>query len=645
MDYTPQPGLAGLMRQQPNATEQNALQIGRVVAVHQETDTIDVELLQGGRVANIPILRDFAGRTNGEAAMPVVTAGYGTASATGYGDTYAVIGYLQGRSLLPVVLGFIGPKDSPLLKRPDGSSIRRDVGGQVALAYTDGAVEFRLPGGSLRFGPGTSIGAIDPDLAPPSASPANVVLNAGAVYFNAPGGFFVNGVPPGGAVLSNAAPLGVAASASAGTSSESSRADHVHPYTYGSTVGQALAASGSAGTSALPARADHVHPFPTAAQVGALPITGGTVTGALTVNSTLTAADRAVIGSSAAPSAGTSLEVHEKTFTSYGSAVQSWHSPGRSELPSELLNTGVQLWRLHNGTAYCGDIRYSTPAGFPGIVFVDTGAASRCDFRYNPNGTFSWWTSTGAGTVTERMRLDNSGNLSVFGGVSVGGPLFSGSNYTAKLQVYDRTNYTSGSVGMTEIVTPSWSSSAAILWNAYAVGQTGSILAAGNIKHSKYDGTNENRAGAIYFAGNGGSIGFYISPAASALSANVAFGSARMSLDANGNMFLAGLIDEEDWIAPTLTNSWANFGSGFQNAGYYKDKQGVVHLRGLVKSGTIPGVIFNLPVGYRPTAQLIFGTVSNNAIGRVDVTAGGAVTAQVGSNVWISLEGMSFRTV
>lgn len=57
-----------------------------------------------------------------------------------------------------------------------------------------------------------------------------------------------------------------------------------------STAPAALGASASAGTSTSAARADHVHPRPTAAEIGAFPATGGTITGNVTVNGSVTVA-------------------------------------------------------------------------------------------------------------------------------------------------------------------------------------------------------------------------------------------------------------------------------------------------------------------------------------------------------------------
>lgn len=54
------------------------------------------------------------------------------------------------------------------------------------------------------------------------------------------------------------------------------------------------------------------------------------------------------------------------------------------------------------------------------------------------------------------------------------------------------------------------------------------------------------------------------------------------------------------WISPTLLNSWVNYGAGNYEAGYWKDSQGWVHLRGTIKSGVVPSTVFVLPAGYRP---------------------------------------------
>jgi hypothetical protein len=92
----------------------------------------------------------------------------------------------------------------------------------------------------------------------------------------------INGMP----TASTVAGAALATVGAIGTSTDYARADHTHPTpampAASTAAGAALAAAGAVGVSAAYARADHTHPFPTAANVGALPIAGGTLTGALT---------------------------------------------------------------------------------------------------------------------------------------------------------------------------------------------------------------------------------------------------------------------------------------------------------------------------------------------------------------------------
>lgn len=99
----------------------------------------------------------------------------------------------------------------------------------------------------------------------------------------------------------------------------------------------------------------------------------------------------------------------------------------------------------------------------------------------------------------------------------------------------------------------------------------------------------------------------------------------------------------EAWTAPTLTNSWISNGSGYNSVGFYKDSFGVVHLRGLIESGSMQASAFTLPVGYRPPAREFFGTVSNALFGSVFVDPDGTVVPWSGSNTWFSLDGLTFR--
>lgn len=106
-----------------------------------------------------------------------------------------------------------------------------------------------------------------------------------------------------------------------------------------------------------------------------------------------------------------------------------------------------------------------------------------------------------------------------------------------------------------------------------------------------------------------------------------------------------GSESQESVTAPTLLNSWANSGGSERAAGYYKDRSGRVHLMGSIKSGTLGVNAFVLASGYRPSATLRFAVMSNNAFGYVSVDSSGGVVVQVGSNVEVHLDGISFTTV
>ena len=104
----------------------------------------------------------------------------------------------------------------------------------------------------------------------------------------------------------------------------------------------------------------------------------------------------------------------------------------------------------------------------------------------------------------------------------------------------------------------------------------------------------------------------------------------------------------EDWIDVTsFENGWSNYNeSTHAKAAYYKDGSGRVHLKGLVKDGSIGAVIFTLPEGYRPEITRIYATIANSALARANVKADGSVEAASPSITgWFSLDGISFRAV
>lgn len=118
-------------------------------------------------------------------------------------------------------------------------------------------------------------------------------------------------------------------------------------------------------------------------------------------------------------------------------------------------------------------------------------------------------------------------------------------------------------------------------------------------------------------------------------------GAGKLTMDFDG-------LAIEARTAPTLLNSWVNFGGSRVVAGFYKDKYGNVHLEGTVKAGTITAAIFTLPAGYRPSGRVQFAvsTLSGATAthGMVIVDSDGNVYAQAGGTTEFSLDGIHFRT-
>lgn len=96
------------------------------------------------------------------------------------------------------------------------------------------------------------------------------------------------------------------------------------------------------------------------------------------------------------------------------------------------------------------------------------------------------------------------------------------------------------------------------------------------------------------------------------------------------------------WIAPTLLNGWVNYGTS-QNAKYYKNDFGDVKIKGLIKSGTIGSIAFYLPVGYRPIDNATISVSSNGGYGQITIGTDGSVTVNIGSNVALALDNITFR--
>lgn len=101
----------------------------------------------------------------------------------------------------------------------------------------------------------------------------------------------------------------------------------------------------------------------------------------------------------------------------------------------------------------------------------------------------------------------------------------------------------------------------------------------------------------------------------------------------------------EPWIEVLggvgFQNGWGNFGGGWDTAGYYKDINGTVWIKGLVTAGVVGAAIFTLPAGYRPSAGIHLATVASagaNQYGALQIAATGVVQIAAGfGNAWCSV--------
>ena len=106
--------------------------------------------------------------------------------------------------------------------------------------------------------------------------------------------------------------------------------------------------------------------------------------------------------------------------------------------------------------------------------------------------------------------------------------------------------------------------------------------------------------------------------------------------------------------------TWKNFGGDHNTAGFLRDRFGFVHLKGLVDqeaqvidpcSTAGDERIFTLPVGYRPARREAHVTITNGALGRINIdgpAAPGKVwidapTTTANAQQWVALDGISFR--
>lgn len=95
---------------------------------------------------------------------------------------------------------------------------------------------------------------------------------------------------------------------------------------------------------------------------------------------------------------------------------------------------------------------------------------------------------------------------------------------------------------------------------------------------------------------------------------------------------------------PVFAGAWVNFDNAVvaERAAFWKNSSGNVILRGMVKTGS--GLIFTLPVGFRPAGTRRFSVDGNSAYARINVEVDGDVILVVGSGTTnLTLDGITFR--
>lgn len=101
-------------------------------------------------------------------------------------------------------------------------------------------------------------------------------------------------------------------------------------------------------------------------------------------------------------------------------------------------------------------------------------------------------------------------------------------------------------------------------------------------------------------------------------------------------------------MKPALGTNVADFGSGYDGPRYWKDSDGLVHLRGGVGfTGSVSsgGTLLTLPSGFRPGFASSFIAPSSSGAVRIDVTTAGVVSCNgtaFTTGGFVSLSGIYF---
>lgn len=100
------------------------------------------------------------------------------------------------------------------------------------------------------------------------------------------------------------------------------------------------------------------------------------------------------------------------------------------------------------------------------------------------------------------------------------------------------------------------------------------------------------------------------------------------------------------WNALNYGAGWGDFDVINWQIGGYRKFGDQVQLRGLVgRTSGVGTTIAVLPVGYRPTNQILFSTISDGGVTRIDINTAGDVGLITGGTSWVSLNLPPFSVV
>jgi Pectate lyase superfamily protein len=108
-----------------------------------------------------------------------------------------------------------------------------------------------------------------------------------------------------------------------------------------------------------------------------------------------------------------------------------------------------------------------------------------------------------------------------------------------------------------------------------------------------------------------------------------------------------GAVRTNRWQTPVLAEPWVNAGGDATPAGFMRDVDGAVRLRGRLTRAAgmsgkhrLPLVVFTLPAGYRPGYRHRLPVLSRGKLGVLEVEAGGNVVLVKGAVQDLSLDGV-----